>query len=337
MSKCKVVYDLTCNMTDPRLSACFTVAPGAKSVLGHEQAYDDLMVIDAMSLGWRTQPLAEHWKPMPVVGAVNAFNDYPCLELTEPVFSRRAVDALGGMLTANGDLLPLDTKVGEYYLYVVQAKIDALNVPKSRLSRNREDKVAAGIDYFDFLPSRLDNATIFRIPEQPNYTLVTDRFKHRVEQAGLNGFEFAIVWPLPEGSDWFREHRAWQKQQKATRLAGEAIVLRFTLGGDTASASEREQAAHVEAALAAQLTADSLDAPYRGSIEVAEFADGEFRVFCTCPDAEQLAEFLKPWLDHVAWDGDIAITKRFGNLYDKKAKEKRIQVRGDSPPSRRTK
>jgi hypothetical protein len=327
MSECKAVYKLTCNMTDPRLRACFVIGPDARSVLGHNTAYEDLKVIDGMSLGWRTQPLAEHWKPMPVAGEVNPCNDYPGLEAIKPVVSRRAVDALGDMLSANGDLLPLNTKIGEYYLYIVQTKIDALNVATSKLSRNRDDKVAAGIDFFDFKESKLAGATIFRIPEQPNYTFVTDRFKARVEQAGLNGFEFAKVWPLPEGSNWLMEHRAWQKQQKATKLAGEAVVLRFTLHGDAPTPSERQLAADIESALRAQLKVESLAAPYLGSIEVAEFTDGEFRVFCTCPSAEALTEFLMPRLEQAACNGDVSITKRFGNLYDKKAKETRIAVR----------
>ena len=226
MTTCESVYDLTANMTDPRFRG-FIIAPGARSVLGHERAYEDLKVIGGSSLDWQTQPLARHWKPMPVTGPVNEFNDYPCLELTKPVFSRRAVDALGSMLTANGDLLPLKTDVGEYYLYVVQTKLDALNIVRSRLTRCRKDQnaTALGIDYFDFDKSKLAGASIFRIPEQPNYTFVTDRFKDRVEQAGLNGFEFAKVWPLPEDSDWFMEHRAQQKRTNAAKLAGEALVL----------------------------------------------------------------------------------------------------------------
>ena len=339
MNECQAVYDLTCNMTDPRLRACFVIAPEARSVLGHEQAHDDLKEIDGSSIEWHTQRLADYWKPMPVVGPVRPFNDYPCLEIVNPVFSHRAVEALGEMLTANGDLLPLDTDLGEYYLYVVQKKIDALNVSRSRLTRCRKDEnaTAVGINFFDFHKSMLDDATIFRIPEDPNSTLVTNRFKARVEQAGLNGFEFAKLWPLPEGSDWFMDHRAWRKQQKNAPLAGQTLAIRFDLREAEATESERENATVTLASLATALKVDSLDAPYQGSIELSEFADGEFRVFCTCPNAEQLVEFLKPWLDQVAWDGDVAITRRFGNLYDTKAKEKRVQIRGDSPPSRHRK
>jgi len=336
MRDCDAVFKLTPNMTDPRLVG-FGIGRGARSVLGLKTALDDLSVINGMSLSWRTRPLAKHWKPMPVTGAVHPFNDYPCLELTDPVFSRRAVDALGDMLTANGDLLPLKTDLGEYFLYVVQTKLDVLNVERSRLSRDHDREVAARITYFDFREPALAHASIFRIPEQPNYTLVTDRFKKRVDQAGLNGFEFWKVWPLTENSDWFVEHRTARKKSPTAKLTGEALGVRFTLGGEDPTVAEKKLAAAIEASLATALKVDSLDAPYQGSIELSEFADGEFRVFCTCPNAEQLVEFLKPWLDQVAWDGDVAITKRFGNFYDTKAKEKRVQIRGDSPPSRHRK
>ncbi len=32
-------------------------------------------------------------------------------------------------------------------------------------------------------------------------------------------------------------------------------------------------------------------------------------------------------VDSVVWEGDFDIVKRYGNLYDAKAKEKRIQIR----------
>ena len=336
MSACSAVFMLQPELIDPRFVG-FIVGPGAQSVLGNERAYQDLLVTNSGSLNWRPQSLARNWKPMPAAGRVNAFNDYPCLELSEPVFSRRAVDSLGSMLTPNGELLPLETAVGEYFLYVVLTKIDALDVPASWLERRQDDVPAVAIRYFAFDASRLVDASIFRIPEQPNCILVTDRFKDRVEQSGLNGFQFIKIWPLPEGSDLEADRAKRKRKTKTVKLAGEALVIRFTLGGEAPTVVEKKRAAAIEASLAAILKVDSLDAPYRGSIEVAEFADGEFRVFCTCPDAEQLAEFLKPWLDQVAWDGDIAIAKRFGNLYDTKAKEKRVQVRGDSPPSRHRK
>lgn len=306
-------------------------------MLGNDEAYDDLLVENPQSINWRPQSLAKQWKPWPVLGPVNPFNDYPSISLIEPVFSRRAVDALTDMLTKNGELLHLKSESGDYYLYVVMTIIDALNQQTSRLTRSRDDAPAVYVDFFDFEASALAGASIFRIPELPNYTLVTDRFKNRVEQAGLNGFRFVKVWPLPEGSNWEGDQLARDKTSNATKLLGQGVVFRFQLQGRAASDNEKELAANLEASLATTLKVDSLDAPYQGSIELSEFADGEFRVFCTCPNAEQLVEFLKPWLDQVAWDGDIAITKRFGNLYDKKAKEKRVQVRGDSPPSRRRK
>jgi len=337
MSDCTAVYTLESQgIIDPRFEG-LRIGPGASSVLGNSSPYDDLRVENPQSLDWRPPSLAKVWKPLPVTGQVNPFNDYPSLCLINPVFSRRAVIALGDMLTSNGELLPLLSDSGDYCLFIVLTKLDALNKGTSQITRVRDGAPAIYVDYFDFDASRLAGASIFRIPELPNYTLVTNRFKDRVAQSGLNGLRFVKVWPLPEGADWEADQLARDKSNKATRLQGEAVVIRLHCEDATASASEHQLAADAEASLAATLKVDSLDAPYRGSIEVAEFADGEFRVFCTCPDAEQLADFLKPWLDHVAWEGDIAITKRFGNLYDKKAKEKRVQVRGDSPHSRRRK
>ncbi len=51
------------------------------------------------------------------------------------VFSRRAVDALGPMLSDNGELLPLVTEVGDYFAYVCLTKLDVLDQEKSRILR----------------------------------------------------------------------------------------------------------------------------------------------------------------------------------------------------------
>lgn len=75
------------------------------------------------------------------------------------------------------------------------------------------------------------------------------------------------------------------------------------------------------------LNVNSLDDKYWGSMEVSEFQDGEFRIFCTCPSCEALAQYLADWLPRVPWDLDFDIVKRYGNLYDKKAKEKRVSIK----------
>lgn len=98
-------------------------------------------------------------------------------------------------------MLPLKTEVGKYYAYVLLTKLDALDLKKSRLLRSRDDATAFDIEYYAFNKSKLPDAAIFRVREHPRKYLVTDSFKARAEQAGLNGLNFIQVWPLPEGSD----------------------------------------------------------------------------------------------------------------------------------------
>lgn len=98
-------------------------------------------------------------------------------------------------------MLPLKTEVGKYYAYVLLTKLDALDLKKSRLLRSRDDATAFDIEYYAFNKSKLPDAAIFRVREHPRKDLVTDSFKARAEQAGLNGLNFIQVWPLPEGSD----------------------------------------------------------------------------------------------------------------------------------------
>ncbi len=320
------VYMLKPNLIDPRFRG-FIIGRGAKSVLGHKRAYDDLLVDDGESLDWRPQSLSKNWIPMPVTGPVNPFNDYPCLEIAEPVFSRRAIDALGDMLTKNGELLPLKTDVGEYCLYIVMTKLDALDSKKSRLCRSRPGTTALDIEYFAFKRERLPGAAIFRVREHPNIYLVTDSFKERVEQAGLNGFNFIKVWPLPESANYRLDEAARRRKSKTIKLAGQALILRFRLGKQRPNPREKKLAEHIQASLIATLRVRSLRERYLGSVQTAEFSNGEFRVFCTCPDCEKLGDHLADWLDTVPWDCDIAIIKRFGNLFDKKAKEEHVLMR----------
>lgn len=329
MTTPQAVYILEKKTDDPRFRG-FVIGRHAQSVLGHDAAYDDLLVDDGESLDWQPQSLAKHWKPMPVAGPVNPFNDYPCLEVAEPVFSRRAVDALGEMLTENGELLPLKTTVGEYFLYVVLTKLDALDLAKSKMVRTSARKTALDIDYFAFRRTALRGAAIFRVREHPNIYLVTDAFKSRVEQAGLNGFHFIKVWPLPRGVSYRRDEIARRRKSKSAKLVGEALIVRCRLARPMPTAREKKLADSLKAALQRKLRLRSVAEAYRGSIETTEFATGEFRVFCSCPSSEQLATFLIPTIERAEWDGEITVTTRLGNLFDKKAKEKRVSVKNVS-------
>ena len=324
------IFVLEPNLNDPRFHGF--VWPDAPSLLGLKEIFFDFKVENGDKLTWQPRRLQSVWKPLKVRGPVNAFNDYPCLELVTPVFSRRAVDALGSMLSDHGELLPLITDIGEYFAYVCLAKLDVLDLKKSRVLRPSEPgSTAFDIEYFAFRKKQLPDESIFRVPEHPGIYLVSEAFQKRAEEAALNGMTFITVWPLPENSDWGMEEAARRKKSKTVKLVGESLILRLRLKKPKPSPNEKRLASDIEQSLRSTLKVDSLKERYWGSFEVAEFEDGEYRIFCSCPDVDQLAGHLSDWLESVPWENDFDIVKRYGNLFDKKAKEKRIQIRSANP------
>ncbi len=326
------VYELEPFDCDPRFWG-FIFGPGAESVLGFERAVKDFSVDDGESIHWQPRKLQAVWKPLPVAGPVKPFNDYPCLELTTPVFSHRAVEALGSMLTNNGELLPLKTDVGEYFAFVCLTKLAALDIERSRMRRLGPDRVSGRVYYYAFNDTKLSGASIFRIPEQPHRYFVTDKFKDRVEQAGLNGLHFIKVWPLPEDSDWEAEETNRRRTgSKRAILSGQGLILRFRLKGEQPSARERKLAVALKSSLTELLNVESLEDKYWGTIDDSDYEDSELRIRCSCPDADQLADHIADWLQAVQWDNDVATVKRYGNLYDSRAKQKCEVIRSVNDP-----
>ncbi len=128
------------------------------------------------------------------------------------LFSGKAVEALGSILLAHGQLFPVGTNVGEYLAYNVTTVVDALDREHSAMEmcphvkREREAGIPQGIDcvkQYWFHADRLEGADIFKLPEFPlTEVYVSDRFVRAVEQAGLAGFKFPRLWspedPMPD-------------------------------------------------------------------------------------------------------------------------------------------
>ena len=322
----RTVFILKPELYDPRFTG-WVFSRGAKSVLGDDNPSCDFTPERAAFLDWEPKKLQKMWTPPHVTGDVKSFNDYPCLELKTPAFSAKAVNVIGQLLSDNGELLQLDSPTGTYYAYNCLRKVDALNVGKSRFDSLGPGKRALAIEYFEFHKSKVEHESIFRIPQQPNIHLVTDKFKTRVEDSGLNGFVFIKVWPLVPGTNWEIEEAIRRKKCKKVQLVGQALILRLRLKKDSPSSRERKMVEQILESLASKLVVESIDHRYWGTLEVSEFEDGEFRIFCSCPNCDELAEYLSDWVENVPWEHDFAVVKRYGNLYDQKAKETRILIR----------
>jgi hypothetical protein len=328
----KEIYILESRLADPRFSQlCFV--KNYRSVTGRKSLYDDFDLEPIGELNAKPQRLAKDWKAPKVVG-VKPFNDCPWLELLIPAFSGRAARVLAEFLEPNGELLPLDSDVGEFYAYNVLTMSDALDLKKSVFEWHEDEfafkKQAAVVERFEFIASKLKGLTIFRERYRDVEVLVSTEFKERVELAGLNGFRFVKVWPLPEGESWHENDVAERKKMRKSveKLSGEAFIIRLRHEGTKASPEEGRRFKKICNELDKLMDSQkSLDSTYYGNIETPEVVKSDSRVFFTCPDAEKLHAYLKPYLEQIDWPNEVDIVLRAGNLYDRKAKERRIKIK----------
>jgi hypothetical protein len=200
------LYELTCMTRDPEFEGFGFVRE--ESIRGKKWLSDDFQTDDLQTKGrsWTVTRMASIWTPQLVAGRVDPREDYPCVNLTIPAFSRRAVDALRDFLEPNGELLPLVSSVGEYYAYNITTVADILDHEKSDIEWPPANRVIARqIRHYECISEKLAGLSIFRIVEQPHWTLVHQVFVDRVRQHRLNGFDFIRLYPLPDGTsvgDW---------------------------------------------------------------------------------------------------------------------------------------
>lgn len=330
------VYKLEIVADDPRFEG-FAMMPGP-SVLGRKNQREDIVPnFDGRNVDrdWQVPHLAKLWKPPKVIGRVAPYQDYPGIDMIYPAFSRRACDALRDFLEPNGELLPLDSTAGEYYFYNITTVVDAVDFTRARYTYSAyEENVIGEITHYAFYEEKLAGLTIFRLVDEPIFTLVTDAFVDRVQQCGLNGFHFLKMWPHPEGVNWRMEaKRVDEELELARQKAGEidanlknqTVVIFLGYEGTKPSAVEKKKFKRLQDELDAQLMVASLNAPYFGSYEGHEEKPGEIRMFLSCPDANALVQKLRPWLGQLDWPGSVSILKRFGTMHDAEAPQEVVQ------------
>jgi len=317
------IYQLEPNRYDPRFER-FEFLEDAPSLLGNNHLYEDFGDgATRAKLSWEPSRLADVWVPQPVIGEVAPFVDYPCVSM-EPAFSERAVHALRDLLEPNGELLPLKTEKGSYFAYNILTKSTAFDIEKSIADFDPAagKETAYGVERFEFDPKELKHA-IFRIREYPAMVLVTDEFKSRVEDAGLNGFYFDKVWPFPPGERWEDAERAHKREFKKNlgALNGQAFRVLLSIPNTEATEAEEKQG-HVIAQELYKLlgSPQSLDGVFLGAIEGLETFEKELAISVVCPDVDRVYKLVGPWVSSIDWPNAVAIEKRYGNLFDENAK-----------------
>jgi hypothetical protein len=289
---------------------------------------------DVQGRSLKIRRLASIWTAQEVIGRVRRFNDYPCVNLSIPAFSRRAVDVFEDYLTPNGELLPLISPIGEYYAYNITTVADTLDQEKSEIEWldgfPHEAANVFEIERYECIPEKVAGLSIFRLIEMPTSVYVTQPFVDRVRSHGLKGFHFVKLWPLPEDVSWRDLHKAaWREGQKINAhgrqvsVKANTVVVFMALAKRRPSKTEKERFSKLMDELDGILYDASAgpDSTYLGSLETSDYDKSTFRLFITCPDADALVDKLRPWLMKLNGEAPVRVLKRYGEYVDPDCRE----------------
>ena len=332
MTSIKALYKLEPILDNPKYEG-FGMGE-QPSLRGKRTRYEDLdLDFDSKINDWVVPRLSNIWVPLRVLGRVRPYNDFPCMGLSYPVFSQRAVEVLHDILVPTGELLPLVTSVGSYFLYNCTTIVDIIDFEHSKLDYLNRNTVLE-IDHLCVREARLDGLSIFQMRKYPGRCCATDEVAHRIREAKLEGFEFRKLWPLPENIPYWlhRKHPEChdeltaQSAAKGRPIKGNAVVIRLAIKGKEPTPEERSRIDGITNELDLVLANPHKNARYFGNLEITEFVPGEARLFFSCPDADDLATKLQPLVVAFDWPNKKWLMKRYGEFDDIEATEEPVEL-----------
>ncbi len=122
--------------------------------------------------------------------------DISFIGVTGPItVNNKAVDGLRELFEASGELLPLDSEEGKYYIHNVTQVVDAINLKNSVYKWIGDEGISMSLpEIFSFHAGAIYGLSAFRASKLERETLYTDIFKQRVEEADLKGVIFQLIW-----------------------------------------------------------------------------------------------------------------------------------------------
>jgi hypothetical protein len=148
----------------------------------------------------RGQRMAGQWHPVRMYllhedeGQVFRHADIPSLGSSALLaLTRRAMDALGELLAADCEFLPLACDEEDLWLVNPVLLPGAFDGQRSELKRFASSGRIMNVSRYAFHGEVVAGHRCFRIPEQPP-TFVTDDVVDAVQAAGLRGVRFVPVW-----------------------------------------------------------------------------------------------------------------------------------------------
>lgn len=141
------------------------------------------------------KPMNQGWQPPPVTihGKSLRLHDFIGWMSKAPVCSEKAKVNLEPVIGSFVEFLPLTELRGKpYYAMNVLKVVDCLDAARSEIDYfDHDPKRIMVINTFAFVPDRVENVPIFRVPQPTSHVFVTRKFIDVVIANKLSGASFA--------------------------------------------------------------------------------------------------------------------------------------------------
>lgn len=176
----------------------FIWGPGAEGAQWLSVAKADMRRLVA---GFRGLPMGREWSPLVCQveslsesGERLAATDFPSLHYAGQAISSTVAHCAGDYLRLFSELLPLDCPQGEYFAVNVTHTVDALDPESSDIVFFPDGRRFIRIDKYVFLPKRLADAGIFKLPQQlRGPVLLTEQAADVLAASGAD-LDLRLVW-----------------------------------------------------------------------------------------------------------------------------------------------
>ena len=169
------------------------------SLLYESDDYENLERVGEFSLellqSFDGRSKAESWTPLAFKAMEGnmPWGDAPSYHTHMPIVTRRVIEATQDLLGNNVEILPVLCEGQELYLLNVIQLLDCVDYTKAKYKL-----VANRLKIFKkyaFYPEKIGNNHIFKLKELPlSEAFVSDEFRQRILDNGLEGFKFELVW-----------------------------------------------------------------------------------------------------------------------------------------------
>ena len=146
------------------------------------------------------EPRKWNWSPVKVRlvreegGIAFKESDAPWLGGHALIFTKRAIEALGELLLASGELLPLLCDDADLWIYNPIHVVDALDEGASEIIRFKDRRIMS-VKRYVFHEDAVREEKIFKIKRlRVSPTFVGEAFVLAWNRAALRGLDFELVW-----------------------------------------------------------------------------------------------------------------------------------------------